>query len=148
MKKLAKAVTLSLASFLTLSFVGCATVSSKSSSAFGVNSSNNTAVTEVITNYTALNAPAANTNILIIPDKKNSVIYNSVKANLQAKGYAIVEAPLAENTLVTVLTYSVSPVADNALSVVINLAGVEAVGMVFRVNKEWKPFSSYTVRGS
>lgn len=147
MNKFAKVLTLSLASVLTMSFVGCATVNPNRSNVFGVNSSNSEAVSDVITNYTLLNAPAANTNIIVIPDGTNSQVYNSVKAKLQSKGFAIVESPVPENTLVTVLKYNVSPVADNALSVVINLAGVEAVGMAFRVNKEWKPFSSYTVRG-
>lgn len=145
MKKLIKALTLSTTSILALNFVGC-TTTPKGSSAYGVNNSNAVVVSEVISNYVQLKAPAANTNLLIVPDRKKSVIYSNVQTILQNKGYAIVEAPLPENTLVTVLKYRVSPVANNAVSIVINLAGNEAVGMAFKVNNQWKPFTSYTVK--
>ena len=57
------------------------------------------------------------------------------------------EVPLPPDTLVTVLKYRVSPVASNAVSVVLNLAGGEAVGMAYEVDKKWMPFNRYTVKG-
>lgn len=146
MKNYTKALFLSASSLFVLSSVGCATTP-KGSTAYGVNNSNSAAVSTVISNYVEIKAPAANTNLLIVPDHKNSVIYNNVKTTLQNKGYAIVEVPLPPDTLVTVLKYHVSPVASNAVSVVLNLAGGEAVGMAYEVDKKWMPFNRYTVKG-
>ncbi|QJB50186.1 hypothetical protein HGD77_16435 (plasmid) [Acinetobacter sp. NEB149] len=51
------------------------------------------------------------------------------------------------NTTVTVLKYRVSPIAENSVSVVINLAGIEAVGMALKPkNQPWQPFFGYTVK--
>lgn len=146
MKKLSKAVTLSLVSLFSLNLVGCATTP-KGSIVYGVDQSNSVAVAEVVSNYVVLHSPAANTNLLIIPDQNKSSVYETVKTNLQKKGYAIAEAPVPVNTTVTVLKYRVSPIAENAVSVVINLAGVEAVGMALKPkNQPWQPFFGYTVK--